>query len=131
VASAPASLIRVLGALERRKTGEITGRYRLDLAQAEAGSWKPSRFLSRRFVVGSLVALGILVANAFVSYRTVANLIEASRTVENTLKVVGTLKDVQDAVADSQIELRGYILSGERDRLIQAQAYLGRAANLV
>jgi diguanylate cyclase (GGDEF)-like protein len=131
VASAPASLIRVLGALERRKTGEITGRYRLDLAQAEAGSWKPSRFLSRRFVVGSLVALGILVANAFVSYRTVANLIEASRTVENTLKVVGTLKDVQDTVADSQIELRGYILSGERDRLIQAQAYLGRAANLV
>jgi diguanylate cyclase (GGDEF)-like protein len=86
---------------------------------------------SRRFVVGSLVALAILVANAFVSYRTIANLIDASRTVENTLKVVGALKDIQDSVADSQLELRGYIISGERDRLIQAQALLGRAANLV
>jgi diguanylate cyclase (GGDEF)-like protein len=131
VDDAPASLIRVVGALERRKTGEVTGRHRVELAQAEAGLWKPSRFVSRRFVVGSLVALGILIANAYVSYRTVANLIEASRTVENTLKVVGTLKEVQDNVSDSQIELRGYILSGERDRLIQAQASLGRAANLV
>src|SRR6266852_9614306 len=90
-----------------------------------------SPFLSRRFVISSLVAFGILVANAFVTYRTIANLIEASRIAENTLKVVEALKDVQDAVADSQIELRGYIISGERDRLERARAFLERAANPV
>src|SRR6266446_1131262 len=98
---------------------------------SEAGNRRPAPFLSRRFVVGSLIAFGILVANAFVSYRTIANLIEASRTVENTLAVVGTLKEVQDNVANSEIELRRYIISGERNRLILAQASLGHAANLV
>src|SRR5467141_728264 len=88
-------------------------------------------FLSRRFVIGSLVAFGILVANAFVTYRTIANLVEASRIAENTLKVVEALKDVQGNVADSQIELRGYIISGERERLERARAFLGRAARPV
>src|SRR5258708_19112264 len=88
-------------------------------------------FLSRRFVIGSLVAFGILVANAFVTYRTIANLIEASRIAENTLKVVEALKDVQDAVADSQIELRGYIISGDRERLERARTFLERTAKPV
>src|SRR5229473_6858970 len=88
-------------------------------------------FLSRRFVIGSLVAFGILVANAFVTYRTIANLIEASRIAENTLKVVEALRDVQGDVADSQIELRGYIISGERDRLERARTFLERAAEPV
>jgi diguanylate cyclase (GGDEF)-like protein len=87
--------------------------------------------LSRRFVIGSLIAFGILFANAFVSYRTIANLIEASRASENTLKLVAALKDLQRNVADSEIELRGYIMNGEGDRLARAQAYLGRAASLV
>ncbi len=65
------------------------------------------------------------------SYRTIANLIEASRTVENTLKVVGILKDLQENLVDSEVELRGYILSGERERLTRAQAFLGRTAILV
>jgi len=99
--------------------------------RSDAGTWKELPFLSRRFVIGSFIALGILVANAFVSYRTIANLVEASRTVENTLKVVGALKDVQDNVADSEVELRRYIIGGERDRLARAQAFLGRTANPV
>src|SRR5260221_378007 len=92
---------------------------------------KSPPFLSRRFVIGSLVAFGILVANAFVTYRTIANLIEASRIAENTLKVVEALKDAQNDVADSQIELRGYIISGERDRLERARAFLERAGKYV
>src|SRR6266446_5441217 len=88
-------------------------------------------FLSRRFVIGSLVAFGILVANAFVTYRTIANLIEASRIAENTLKVVEALKDVQGDIADSQIDLRGYIIGGERERLERARAFLERAAKPV
>src|SRR5690349_4543745 len=96
-----------------------------------AGPRERSPFLSRRFVLGSLVAFGILAANAFVTYRTIANLIEASRVVENTLKTVEALRDVQDDVADSQIELRGYIISGERDRLERAHALLERAAKPV
>src|SRR6266852_2613159 len=88
-------------------------------------------FLSRRFVIGSLVAFGILVANAFVTYRTIANLIEASRIAENTLKVVEALKDVQGDIADSQIDLRGYIIGGERERLERAHAFLERAAKPV
>ena len=88
-------------------------------------------FLSRRFVIGSLIAFGILFANAFVSYRTIANLIEASRTAENTLKLVGALKDLQRNVVGSEVELRGYIIGGERERLAGAQAFVGRAADLV
>ena len=85
-------------------------------------------FLSRRFVIGSLVAFGILVGNALLTYRVIANLIEASRVAESTLKVVEALKDVQDDVTDSQIELRGYIISGERERLERARGFLERAA---
>jgi len=75
-----------------------------------------SPFLSRRFVIGSLVAFGILVANAFVTYRTIANLIEASRIAENTLKVVEALKDLQKRrrrFADRAARLHH---RGERDR---------------
>src|SRR5260370_34510214 len=62
-------------------------------------------FLSRRFVIGSLVAFGILVANAFVTYRTIAHLIEACPSAENTLNDIEALKDVQDPVARLPIEL--------------------------
>src|SRR5258708_15830270 len=97
----------------------------------DAETRMPPPFLSRRFLIGSLVAFGILVANAFVTYRTIANLIEAARIAQNTLKVVEALKDVQGDVADSQIELRGYIISGERDRLERARTFLERAAEPV
>src|SRR6267143_1567793 len=93
--------------------------------RSEAETRVRSAFLSRRFVIASLVALGIVVANAFVTYRTIANLIEASRIAENTLKVV------EGDVADSQIELRGYIISGERERLERARTFLERAARPV
>src|SRR6516162_8651834 len=74
-----------------------------------AQAWERSPFLSRRFVVGSLVAFGILVVNAVVSYRTIANLIEASDTVDHTLQFVSALKDVRENVVNSETELRGYI----------------------
>jgi diguanylate cyclase (GGDEF)-like protein len=95
--------------------------------QTDTGRWKLSPFLSRRFVIGSSVAFLILAANAFLTYRTIANLIEASRAVENTLKVIEALKDVQNNVVGAETGLRGYILSGERERLVQAHEYLGRA----
>ena len=95
--------------------------------RSEAGGSKLLRFLSRKFVVGSIVALGILVANALVSYRTITNLIDASRTVESTLKVVEALKDVRDRVVNSETELRGYIISGDGDRLARARAFLESA----
>src|SRR5258706_514338 len=116
------SLSRTGGVPEENRRGPEPER-----GDAETRALSP--FLSRRFVIGSLVAFGILVANAFVTYRTIANLIEASRIAENTLKVVEALKDAQNDVADSQIELRGYIISGERDRLERARAFLERAAN--
>jgi diguanylate cyclase (GGDEF)-like protein len=98
------------------------GRPRPD--RSEAGASKLLRFLSRRFVVGSIVALGILVANALVSYRTITNLIDASHIVERTLKVVEALKDIKDSVVNSETELRGYIISGEGDRLARTRAFL-------
>src|SRR5258706_1182098 len=118
------SLSRTGGVPEENRRGPEPER-----GDAETRALSP--FLSRRFVIGSLVAFGILVANAFVTYRTIANLIEASRIAENTLKVVEALKDAQNDVADSQIELRGYIISGERDRLERARAFLERAAKPV
>src|SRR5437899_12510817 len=87
-------------------------------------------FLSRRFVIGSLIAFSILFANAFVSYRTIANLIDASRTAENTLKLVGALKDLQGNVAGSEIELRGYIISVNAVVSAGPKAFLGRPPNL-
>ncbi|HYQ94432.1 MAG TPA: diguanylate cyclase, partial [Burkholderiales bacterium] len=119
--SEPKSLSRTGGIPEESRRGPEPER-----GDAETRMRSPS--LSRRFVIGSLVAFGILVANAFVTYRTIANLIEASRMAENTLKVVEVLKDAQNDVADSQIELRGYIISGERDRLERARGFLERAA---
>jgi diguanylate cyclase (GGDEF)-like protein len=109
----------------------ISGRAFRVQDQTDTGRWRRSAYLSRRFVIGSSVAFVILAANALLTYRTITNLIEASRAVESTLKVVGTLKEVQDHVANSAVELRGYIISGDRDRLIVAQTSLGQAANLV
>ena len=129
----PRFLFRIFGALAHGAESDNPEESQSDPAPelSDAGTWKRLPFLSRRFVIGSLIAFGILFANAFVSYRTIANLIEASRTAENTLKLVGALKDLQGNVAGSEIELRGYIISGERARLARAQAFLGRAANLV
>jgi len=129
----PRFLFRIFGALAHRAASGNREEKQSEpgLELSDAGTWKRLPFLSRRFVIGSLIAFGILVANAFVSYRTIANLIEASRTAENTLKLVGALKDLQGNVVGSEIELRGYIIGGERDRLARAQAFLGRAANLV
>jgi diguanylate cyclase (GGDEF)-like protein len=129
----PRFLFRIFGAPAHGAASDNPEESQSDpaLELNDAGTWKRLPFLSRRFVIGSLIAFGILVANAFVSYRTIANLIEASRTAENTLKLVGALKDLQGNVAGSEIELRGYIISGERDRLARAQAFLGRAANHV
>ena len=128
----PRFLFRIFGALAHgARDNPVEGQSGPGLELSDAGTWKRLPFLSRRFVIGSLIAFGILFANAFVSYRTIANLIEASRTAENTLKFVGALKDLQGHVVGSEIELRGYIISGERDRLARAQAFLGRAANLV
>ncbi len=122
--SEPKSLSRTGGIPQESRRGPEPER-------GDAETRMRSPFLSRRFVIGSLVAFGILVANAFVTYRTIANLIEASRIAENTLKVVEALKDLQNDVADSQIELRGYIISGERDRLERARAFLERTAKYV
>src|SRR5258708_11636711 len=120
----PKSLSRTGGIPEQSRRGPEPER-------GDTETRKSPPFLSRRFVIGSLVAFGILVANAFVTYRTIANLIEASRIAESTLKVVEALKDVQGDVADSQIELRGYIITGQRDPLARAHAFLERAAKPV
>ena len=93
----------------------------------DTGAWRRSLFLSRRFALGSIVALGVLVANAYVTYRTIADLVQASRSVENALWVVGALKDIQNNLAAAETELRGYILTGERNRLAQARELVGRA----
>jgi diguanylate cyclase (GGDEF)-like protein len=126
-------LFRIFGALAHGAASDIPKESRSDPGRepSDAGTWMRLPFLSRRFVIGSLIAFSILVANAFVSYRTIANLIEASRTAENTLKLVGALKDLQRNVVGSEVELRGYIIGGERERLAGAQAFVGRAADLV
>src|SRR5262245_20146061 len=95
--------------------------------QNDTGAWKRSPFLSQRFVVASLFALVVLVANAYVTYRTIANLVDASKSVETTLGVIAALKDVNNNIAGVEPELRGYILTGERERLVQARDLVGRA----
>jgi diguanylate cyclase (GGDEF)-like protein len=96
--------------------------------QTDTGRWKRSPFLSRRFVIGSSVAFVILATNALLTYRTIANLVETSRAVESTLRVIEDLKEVQESMLSVATGLRGYILSGEPGRLVQAHDLLGRAA---
>src|SRR4029077_13242076 len=110
------------------RLGVISRRASRVQRETDTGRWKRSPFLSRRFVVGSSVAFVILAANAFLTYRTIANLIDASRAVESTLEAIESLKNVQSDVVEAEIGLRGYILSGERDRLVQAHEALSRAA---
>ena len=122
----PKSIFRIFAARAKRRESAVPeeGPSRPRLDRSEAGGSKLLRFLSQKFVVGSIVALGILVANALVSYRTITNLIDASRTVERTLKVVEALKDVRDSLVNSETELRGYVISGDGDRLARARAFL-------
>jgi len=122
----PKSIFRIFAARAKRRESAVPeeGPSRPRLDRSDAGASKLLRFLSQKFVVGSIVALGILVANALVSYRTINNLIDASRIVERTLKVVEALKDVRDSVVNSETELRGYIISGDGDRLARARAFL-------
>jgi diguanylate cyclase (GGDEF)-like protein len=96
--------------------------------QTDTGRWKASPFLSRRFVIGSSIAFVIVAANAFLTYRTIANLVETSRAVESTLEAIASLKSVQSDIVGAETGLRGYILSGERDRLARAHDSLSRAA---
>jgi diguanylate cyclase (GGDEF)-like protein len=126
VSHGPKSIFRIFATRAKRQGSaapeESPSRPRPD--RGETGASNPPRFLSRKFVVGSIVALGILVANAFVSYRTITNLIDASRIVERTLKVVEALKDVRDSVVNSETELRGYVISADGDRLARAREFL-------
>ena len=122
----PKSIFRIFAARAKTRESAVPeeGPSRPRLDRSGAGASKLLRFLSQKFVVGSIVALGILVANALVSYRTITNLIDASRIVERTLKVVEALKDVRDSVVNSETELRGYVISGDGDRLARARAFL-------
>src|SRR5258706_2056569 len=79
--SEPKSLSRTGGIPQESRRGPEPER-------GDAETRMRSPFLSRRFVIGSFVAFGILVADAFLTYRTIGNMIQASPIAHNTLTVV-------------------------------------------
>src|SRR3989442_7696560 len=83
----PRFLFRIFGALAHGAARDNPEESQSDpgLELSDAGTWKRLPFLSRRFVIGSLIAFRILFANALVSYRTIGHLIEASLTAANKL----------------------------------------------
>src|ERR1700712_3202966 len=62
---------------------------------------------------GVILALTVLLGNAWVSYRSTKKIIENEGWVEHTLRVRGTIGDVQASMSDAVAAQRGYLLIGQ------------------
>ncbi|MGH8687042.1 MAG: putative bifunctional diguanylate cyclase/phosphodiesterase, partial [Burkholderiales bacterium] len=78
----------------------------------------------RRAVVGLGLGLAILAANALIAYQAIVSLKDATGSVDDGLQVMGLLRSVSSAVADSEAGQRSYIISEQKE-------YLERSAELL
>jgi PAS domain S-box-containing protein len=78
--------------------------------------------LSRQFAgVGVLIALVVLIANAWISYHSTVDLNDRDRWVDHTQTVITELLSTSGSASDSLSLLRAYFLSGNRDVLAPAR----------
>ena len=81
----------------------------------------------RRSAAGLGLALLVLAAVAFVSYRSVSSFLSTQRFVASTREAVNSLRDVLSELRLAEMSRRGYILTG-RDRYLAG--YRGSVARL-
>jgi PAS domain S-box-containing protein len=82
--------------------------------------WKKGRMAGR---IGKLATLGVILAllvllgNAWVSYRNIDQLIDREVAVQHTQVVIAAVEDVQASVSDAVAAERGFLLGGGSDFL--------------
>jgi PAS domain S-box-containing protein len=92
----------------------LGGRYQQDVSGA---SRRMKWSLEKRVVAGVSVALLVLIANAFVSYRATRTLIANENWVTHTYQVLSELEAVISAMKDAETGQRGFIITGREDYL--------------
>jgi PAS domain S-box-containing protein len=79
--------------------------------------------ISRKFAaVGMVIALAVLVANAWITYHSTVDLNDRDRWVEHTQTVITELLGAKGAASDAISLLRGYFLSGDANVIASARA---------
>ncbi len=64
-------------------------------------------------VAGFAVALVLLAALGFITYRVTSALVEDSEWVAHTYQVIGLLEDAESAAVDAETAQRGYVITGD------------------
>jgi CHASE3 domain sensor protein len=82
--------------------------------------------LENNIKVGILVILGVLIANAALSYRSTSTLINRTEWVMHTDRVIAELEATLSTLKDAETGERGYIITGEETYLEPYQAALGQ-----
>ena len=75
--------------------------------------------IGKRLTAAFALAIVLLIANAFVSFRATRTLVENNDLVVHTQVVIETLGEALSAVKDAETSQRGYIITGEPDFLAQ------------
>jgi PAS domain S-box-containing protein len=70
------------------------------------------RSRTRAAVTGVLLTIGVLLANAAVSYWNTERLVENEHSVAHTLDVLKLLEDVRATMADAETGQRGFLITG-------------------
>jgi PAS domain S-box-containing protein len=78
---------------------------------------------SRKFAaVGMVIALAVLIANAYITYHSTVELNDRDRWIEHTQTVITELLGAKGAASDAIGLLRGYFLSGDSDVIASARS---------
>jgi diguanylate cyclase (GGDEF)-like protein len=89
------------------------------------------RHISRRLLIGFLVAAAVLAANALISHRTIVGLMKSEESGGESLVIMAVLGGLRIEAADFESARRAYIVSGKRDHLDRASQILSRSRELI
>lgn len=87
--------------------------------------------ISRKFMIGFSFALVILAANIFISKNALLKQFDAADAVTASLRMIDVLKNIQSSMANLEITLRGYIVSGDEDYLMRSHLTLSATRETV
>src|SRR6478752_1435119 len=82
--------------------------------------------LENNIKVGILVLLGVLLANAALSYRSTSTLINRTEWVMHTDRVIAELESTLSALIDAETGERGFIITGDETYLEPYQTAIGQ-----
>ena len=82
--------------------------------------------IQNRLLIGLGVLLSVLVVNASITYRNLADLRDASRWTGHTLEVLAALETVFSDLTDAEAAERGYVITGKEEYLAPYRAATAR-----